>query len=176
VTAPCLDHVRAWRLVLPADVPPVSQASRSLPAERAVAAAVADQATLAAIPRIDGGTVVCVLRMPGTDRFDVTEWAPTLLAAREGLVTAGVFSACHLIRRPELRGASGHRQPHPQLVTRIYAPGQAPPPPMGKHLAGRLEDYDDIGGDDLHYLTVADQLKVAPRTVLRWRARRSPLP
>jgi hypothetical protein len=42
----------------------------------------------------------------------------------------------------------------------------------GKHLAGALEDYDAIGGDDLHDTEVAQRLDVDPRTVLRWRALR----
>ena len=75
------------------------------------------------------------------------------------------------MRGPELRAPPGWSRPGLGSPSASTSRPVAPPP-LGKHLAGALADYDAIGGDDLHYTEVAQRLDVDPRTVLRWRALR----
>jgi hypothetical protein len=160
-----------WQLVIPPDIPLPTVATRRPGVLPALVRTVAWQARWARIPPLDQGTVICVLRMPGTTRFDVADWTPTGEAVADGLLDAGIFTGYTAMRGPELRGASGLRGKAAQLTVRIYPAGQPAPPPAGKHTEGRRLDYDAINGDQLHYTTVAAKLGVDPRTVLRWRAR-----
>jgi hypothetical protein len=158
----------AWRLVVSGvDLP--TRATASIAAVRRVRRAVARMAR-GQVPPLDQATMICVLRMPGVDRFRPLDWTPAAAAAADGLCDAGIFPGLEHICGPELRGASGARTPGPQLIIRLYAAGVTPPPRVGKHLAGRLEDYADIDGDQMHYTLAARQLHVTDRTVLRWRA------
>jgi hypothetical protein len=161
-----------WRLVVPAAVPLVTYDDRSPARTRQLHEEIAWQARQQQIPWLPAGTVICLLRMPGLARFRPEDWTPSVHAAADALITAGVFDDLTAMTGPELRGASGLRAGRPQLTIRVLTPGRPAPPPLRKHLAGRMEDYDEIGGDDLHYLEVAELLDVTGRTVLRWRARR----